>query len=152
MPHTEIRPCSPRYWEFVRLLRNNPSVQAGFIEPANISAEQQRVFMRKNSKWYVIAVQDGEPMGYLGLIGPSRTEITYCVEPRHQGVGVGSALVQYAYDNIEGAWAKIFTTNTASIKAIGRIFPCRRSVGEFLVFAKSETDLQRGVSEMEKAQ
>lgn len=146
----EFKPCLPEYWEFVRLLRNNPNVQDGFIESANISFEQQQAFMEKNSKWYTIAAQGGEPKGYIGLIGPSRTEITMCVDPIHQGLGIGTELMQFAHDNIKGAWAKVLLTNRASLKAVGRVFTCTCCVGEFMVFAKNEIDLQRGISEMQR--
>lgn len=146
----EFKPCLPEYWEFVRRLRNHPDVQQGFVDSANISLEQQWAFMEKNSTWYTIAVQGGDPVGYLGLIGASRTEITLCVEPMHHGRGIGSALLQFAHENIQGAWAKVLLTNAASLKAVGRIFSCTCSVGEFQVFAKDEIDLQRGVLEIEK--
>lgn len=149
MHSIDFEPCSSQYWEFVRRLRMNPKVQHGFLQPANISVEQQISFMRKNSKWYTIAVQEGEPKGYLGLIGPSRTEITYCVEPIYHGQGIGTALLYFAHDNIQGVWAKVLKTNHASLKAVGRVFHCSCSVGEFTVFAKGEDDLQHGVAEMQ---
>ena len=150
-PIIEFKACTPDYWEFVRKLRNHPDVQEGFLEEANITVDQQQLFMEKNSTWYTIAVQGGVPKGYLGLIGPSRTEITICVHPAYHSIGIGTALMKFAHDNFPGAWAKVLLTNGASRKALGRVFKYQCSVGEFLVFAKSPVHLQRGVSEMEKA-
>jgi len=41
----KIVECHEKYWDFVRELRNNPIVQEGFIEKANISKENQIIYI-----------------------------------------------------------------------------------------------------------
>ena len=48
--------CTEEYWDFVRVLRNDPEVQDGFIEKANISPQQQKEYMKKYSHGYKIAI------------------------------------------------------------------------------------------------
>ena len=31
----------PKYWEFIRIVRNDPEMQKGFVEIVNITTEQQ---------------------------------------------------------------------------------------------------------------
>jgi len=105
--------CTQEYWEFVRLLRMHEEVQDGFIEKQNITPEQQLKYMSKYSSCFKIALLDGEPVGYFGVI---ENDIRVCVHPDHQKKGVGKFLVNSCYGIWPDAFAKIKVNNESSIK------------------------------------
>jgi hypothetical protein len=64
----KIVDCVKEYWEFVRELRNHPDLKKGFINQIYITREQQLEYMNTNAPHYKVALIDGEPAGYLGII------------------------------------------------------------------------------------
>lgn len=112
--------CTYPYWDFVRFLRTDPDVQAGFIEQVEeISVNQQQDYMINNShNFYICLDETKEPMGYVGFIGEDENEITYCTDPVYQGNGVGTFMVGYMLDKFKSRdpWAKVKHTNKPSKK------------------------------------
>ena len=60
--------CTKEYWEFVRKLRMDARVIDGFLQTQPITEEQQIKYMTDNSQHYRIALLDGKPAGYVGVI------------------------------------------------------------------------------------
>lgn len=111
--------CTTEYWEFVRILRNNPLVQDGFIEHIEISEEQQISYMNKYSNCYRIATLDDVPIGYVGVID---NDIRICTHPDYQKLGVGKFMLTEIIKQFPTAYGKVKITNEASkqlFKSIG---------------------------------
>lgn len=115
----ELVDCSQEYWEFVRLLRTNPENQEGFFTYAEITSEQQKSYMSINSKLYKICLADNLPAGYVGLINGN--EITYCVDPKFQGKGIGTFMVKEFSNTFGSIGAYVKLENIASQKVFEKL-------------------------------
>jgi ribosomal protein S18 acetylase RimI-like enzyme len=109
----ELVDCSKEYWEFVRVLRNDKRVQSGFIHNTFITEEMQENYMSENSQHYRIALLDGVPAGYVGVI---EDDIRVCTDPTFQGKGVGKFMINNCMEIWPTAFAKVKLDNEASIK------------------------------------
>lgn len=122
--------CTKEYWEFVRQLRNDQRVQDGFIKQANITQEQQEMYMSSNAQHYRIALVDDKPAGYVGVIDD---DIRICTHPDYQGQGVGSFMLAAIMEEYPTAYGKVKVDNEASKKLF-------KSVGfteSFVIFTKN---------------
>ena len=109
----ELKNCEEKYWEFVRTLRNDKRVQTGFISSVEITEEMQKKYMSLNSKFYRIAIVNGDPAGYVGVIDD---DIRICTHPKFQGLGVGKFLIQNCINIWPSSFAKVKLDNEASLK------------------------------------
>jgi methionyl-tRNA formyltransferase len=107
----ELVQCNEQYWEFVRQLRMDERVSNGFIETTPITKEQQANYMSSNSQHYRIALIDGSPVGYIGVIDD---DIRVCVHPTFQKRGVGKFMIVEGMQIWKNACAKVKIGNTAS--------------------------------------
>ena len=115
----ELVNCDKQYWEFVRQLRTNPENQDGFFSHADITPEQQSEFMSKHQWDYQICLADGQPAGYVGLLGGH--EITYCVSPDFKGKGIGTWMVEAYSPRWSVVDAYVKTDNIASQKVFEKL-------------------------------
>ena len=104
--------CSPEYWEFVRILRMDDRVIDGFIQTTPITKGEQAQYMGKHSQFYRIALLDGNPAGYVGVIDD---DIRVCTDPAHQHKGVGKFMIEECIKIWPTAYAKVKIGNTASL-------------------------------------
>ena len=109
----ELVECREQYWEFVRELRMDDRVISGFIETIPITSEQQIAYMTNNSQHYRIALVNGKPAGYVGVIND---DIRVCTHPKFQGLGVGKFMINECVKIWPTAYAKVKHGNTASDK------------------------------------
>lgn len=109
----ELVKCTPQYWEFVRVLRNDERVQSGFIKSNPISPKDQEYYMHSNSHHYRIALVDKEPAGYVGVI---EDDIRVCTHPDYQGKGVGKFMINEIMKEYPTAFAKVKIDNEASLR------------------------------------
>lgn len=109
----ELVECSPQYWEFVRVLRNDERVLDGFIKSVHITEEMQQSYMSNHSQFYRIALVDGKPAGYVGVIDD---DIRVCTHPDFQGKGVGKFMINKCMEIWPTAFAKVKLDNEASMK------------------------------------
>ncbi len=112
--------CDIKYWEFVRTLRNDDNNLSGFIIKNHISKEDQIIYMNNNSKYFKICIIDNEPVGYIGLIGDKKNEITFCVSHNHKGRGIGTFMVSEFSKNLS-CWAKVKIDNSHSSKIFEKL-------------------------------
>ena len=109
----ELVDCDKKYWEFVRSLRNDSNNLLGFIETKYISFDDQLNYMKLNSSFFKICLLNDEPVGYIGLIGEKKDEITFCVAHSKKGNGIGSFMVEDFTKN-KSCWAKVKVENKNS--------------------------------------
>lgn len=105
--------CTKEYWEFVRILRMDTKVIDGFLQTQPITKEQQIKYMKDNSLHYRIALLDGKPAGYVGVI---EDDIRVCTHPDFFGMGVGKFMITSAMAIWPTAYAKVKHSNIASNK------------------------------------
>ena len=109
----ELVECTSQYWEFVRVLRNDERVLSGFIKSVHITEEMQNSYMGTHSKFYRIALVDGNPAGYVGVI---EDDIRVCTHPDFQGKGIGKFMINEIMNEEPSAFAKVKIDNEASMK------------------------------------
>jgi len=100
-----------KYWEFIRKLRNDPSVKGGFIEQDDISVEQQVEYMSKYNDSYFICLVGDNPAGYIGSM---LQDIRLAVSPEYQRKGVGRFMLKKFMKIRPGAYAKVLLNNEPS--------------------------------------
>jgi hypothetical protein len=101
----------PGYWEFIRLVRNDPEIQKGFVEVVQITEEQQRNYMEKYNDNYFICLKGDEPVGYIGEI---ENDIRVAVIMKEQRKGVGKFMVREFMKLRPDSYAKMKHDNVAS--------------------------------------
>jgi hypothetical protein len=101
----ELVKCTLEYWEFVRLLRTDGRVVDGFVENVQITPPQQQAYMKKYSDSYRIALFNGEPAGFVGVV---YDDIRVCTHPNFQGKGLGKFMIDECM--------KIWPKSTAKVK------------------------------------
>tara|TARA_R100000900_G_scaffold128696_1_gene104425 strand:+ start:542 stop:940 length:399 start_codon:yes stop_codon:yes gene_type:complete len=107
----------PRYWEFIRELRNLDGVRQGFINQEHIDTfEQARYMLQYNSNFW-ICLDNDVPAGYVGVIDD---DIRVATHPDYQGKGVGSFMINEIMNVHPAACAKVKLDNEASIKLFER--------------------------------
>jgi ribosomal protein S18 acetylase RimI-like enzyme len=109
----ELIKCTPKYWEFVRTLRNDERVLDGFIKSVHITEEMQIKYMKNHSDFYRIGLVDNKPAGYVGVI---EDDIRVCTHPDYQGKGVGKFMINEIMKEEPTAFAKVKMDNEVSIK------------------------------------
>jgi hypothetical protein len=107
--------CTEEYWEFVRELRNDPTVQDGFIENAHITPEMQIGYMTKYADDYRVCLLGDIPVGYFGAIDD---DIRTCTLPGYQGKGIGTFMMVSCMEVWPTSYAKVKIGNTASEKML----------------------------------
>jgi len=111
--YMELVRCTTKYWEFVRQLRMDDRVIDGFLETMAITEEQQNKYMIGNAHNYRIALVDGKPAGYVGVI---EDDIRVCTHPDFQGMGVGKFMINECMNIWPTSYAKVKHGNEASSK------------------------------------
>ena len=109
----ELVNCTEEYWEFVRLLRMDERVVNGFIQTSEITPSQQIAYMTKYAEHYRIALVDGIPAGFVGVIDD---DIRVCTHPDFQKIGLGKFMITECMKIWPTAFAKVKLDNLASIK------------------------------------
>ena len=102
-----------KYWEFIRNLRNDERVKAGFIQQEHIDPESHIKHMMSHRDNFFVCVADGEPAGFVRVLGD---DIGVCTHPDFQKRGVGRFMVTELVKLYPDVVAKIKLTNEASIK------------------------------------
>lgn len=123
--------CSQEYWEYVRKLRLDSRVIDGFVQTTHITGQDQISYMSKHSDSYRIALIDGHPCGYVGVI---ENDIRVCTDPDYQGMGIGKFMINELKKIWPDAIAKVKVSNEASFKLFKS---CGFEVEFFLMVQKS---------------
>lgn len=128
----KLVPCTEEYWEFVRLVRTDPRTIGGFIQQSPISPDQQKSFMSKHWNEYFVALKDGQPVGFCGVIDD---DIRVATHSDHQKTGAGKFMIMELMKKFPTAVAKIKADNEASRK----LFESAGFVNTFVVYENVRT-------------
>tara|TARA_Y100001938_G_C7833073_1_gene302359 strand:+ start:145 stop:528 length:384 start_codon:yes stop_codon:yes gene_type:complete len=109
----ELVENEPKYWEFIRTLRNMDGVREGFIQQNIISKEHHENYMKKNSTFFYIILDKGIPICYIGNID---NDIRVATHPNHQGKGAATFAVNELMKIHPNAIAKVKIHNQASLR------------------------------------
>jgi len=104
---------TPKYWEFIRNLRNLDGVREHFVKQEKISPIEQATYMLKHNNDYWICLIDEKPAGYIGVI---EEDIRVATHPDFQGQGVGSFMINEVMKITPNAMAKVKLDNAASLR------------------------------------
>ena len=104
---------APRYWEFIRALRNMDGVRQGFVHQQHIGLVEQARYMLQNNNNFWICLDKNIPVGYVGVI---KDDIRVATHPSHQGKGVGAFMIDEIMKIKPTAHAKVKLDNEPSIK------------------------------------
>lgn len=102
---------SEEYYEFIRELRTHTENTSGFVEQVEITSEQQKIYMSKYGHLYYIALDQGNPVGFVGQI---EDDIRVCVHPNYKGRGLGKFMINKLMELHPNANAKVLLENEAS--------------------------------------
>lgn len=109
----ELVNCTREFWEFVRTLRMDTRVAEGFIQSADITPHGQIAYMKEYSGCYRIALVDGVPAGFVGVIDD---DIRICTHPDFQKKGVAKFMLTECSKIWPTAFGKVKIDNEASLK------------------------------------
>ena len=101
-PHFKIVKNSPKYWEFVRTLRNMDGVREGFIEQELIDEISHATYMLQYNNNFWICLDNDTPMGYVGIIDDD--------------IRVAAFMINEVMKLHPNAVAKVKLDNTASVR------------------------------------
>lgn len=102
----------PKYWEFIRQLRNLEGVKQGFIQQETIMEEQHTLYMKQFSDHFYICLYNNEPAGYIGIINE---DIRVATHPNFQKKGIATFMVNNVKTLFPNSVAKIKIDNKASL-------------------------------------
>ena len=109
----ELVENEPKYWEFIRTLRNMDGVREGFVQQDIISREHHESYMKKNSTFFYILLDKDVPICYIGNID---NDIRVATHPDHQGKGAATFAVNELMKIHPNAMAKVKILNKASLR------------------------------------
>ena len=109
----ELVENEPKYWEFIRQLRNMDGVREGFIQQKIISKEHHIKYMKKNSTFFYILLDKDVPICYIGNID---NDIRVATHPDHQGKGAATFALNELMKLHPNAVAKVKIENKASLR------------------------------------
>ena len=113
----ELVKNGPKFWEFIRNLRNTKGVRESFIQQKEITDIEQAEYMLKYNNNYWICLIDKQPAGYVGVID---NDIRVATHPDYQGKGVGSFMINQVMKMCPTAYAKVKLDNEASLRLFER--------------------------------
>jgi GNAT superfamily N-acetyltransferase len=113
----ELVKNGPKFWGFIRELRNMEGVKEGFIQQEEIGEIEHAEYMLKYNGNYWVCLCDGKAAGYVGVIND---DIRVATHPDYQGKGVGSFMINQIMKVHPNAYAKVKLDNNPSIKLFER--------------------------------
>jgi ribosomal protein S18 acetylase RimI-like enzyme len=109
----ELVKNEPKYWEFLRTLRNHIEVRPGFIRQDYIETEDHARFMEKYGECFYICLVDNEAAGFVGVIDK---DIRVATSPDYQQRGLGKFMIQQLLVMHPDSVAKVKVENEASLR------------------------------------
>jgi GNAT superfamily N-acetyltransferase len=104
---------SPKYWEFIRRLRNLEGVRQGFVQQEEITEIEQAAYMLEYNNNFWVCLVENIPAGFVGVID---NDIRVATHPDFQGMGIGAFMINQIIVIHPTAIAKVKLKNEASLK------------------------------------
>jgi len=114
----ELAPLTPKFYEFVRDLRNNPEIKGNFISQDYINMESHNSYMKENAKSYFVCLRNGDPVGYIGVVA---NDIRIAVSPSQSNLGVGTFMLNEIIKLFPEAIARVKKNNEASLRLFEKL-------------------------------
>ena len=102
---------SPRYYEFIRLLRTHEDNSSGFEEQVQISQSDQIEYMKKYENHYYICILDDTPVGFIGAVN---NDLRLATDPKYKRRGVGKFMLESFIDLEPKCLSKVLRSNQPS--------------------------------------
>ena len=109
----EIVKNSPKYWEFIRTVRNHPETKKGFIQQKHITKEEHLEYMQKHGERYFICLYESKPAGFVGSVN---SDIRVATHPSYLRKGIAKKLIEHIVSVYPDSLAKIKIKNNASLR------------------------------------
>ena len=128
-----IVPLESRFYEFVRNLRNSPTVREGFITQEEITPESHAAYMTLHQSNYFVCLRGSKPVGFFGVIDD---DIRIATSPEEMRTGVAHFMVRYISEFFPHAVAKVKVENSPS----QRLFEKSGYKPAFVIYTKSKDE------------
>ena len=113
MSKLQLVKADPIYYDFMRSLRNDPRVRAGFISQDEISPESNAAHMADFGHLYRVCLCDGEAAGY---VRSKDGDISVVTHPNFQRRGIGRFMIDGIMDEFPSSHALVKIDNLSSLK------------------------------------
>ena len=107
----ELVRCERKYWDFIIELRN--ASREGFIAQETIDVKSHYKYMQTHCESYYIALEDGQPVGW---VGEMNGDIRVATHADHQRNGIAKFMVNELMKLHPDAFAKVKLDNEASVR------------------------------------
>lgn len=107
----------PKYYEFIRNLRNDERLLDGFIDKTYITESMQNKYMQNHSQDYYICLEGDTAVGFIGVVD---NDLRLAVDYKNQRKGIASFMVQELLKIIPNFEVRVLPDNVASIKMFKR--------------------------------
>jgi GNAT superfamily N-acetyltransferase len=104
---------SPKYWEFIRRLRNLEGIREGFVKQHEITEIEQATYMLEYNSNFWVCLVENIPTGYVGVID---NDIRVATHPDFQGMGIATFMINQIMTIEPQAIAKVKFDNEPSLK------------------------------------
>ena len=108
---------NPKYWEFIRRLRNMDGVRQGFIQQEEITEIEQAAYMLEHNNDFWLCLVEDVPAGFVGVID---SDIRVATHPDFQGMGIGAFMIHQIMVICPAAVARVKIENAPSLKLFER--------------------------------
>lgn len=100
-----------KFYDFIRILRTHKDNISGFIEKVEITPKQQQKYMSKYCENYMICLDQGNPVGFVGSVD---NDVRFAVDPTKKNQGIGSFMIREYSKKNSGLHAKVLLNNISS--------------------------------------
>ena len=125
------------YWEFIRVLRNDPLARQSSMNSKEIMIEEHKAYMETYGDQYYICTVRGIPTGYVGV--DERGYISVAVSSEFRRAGIGKFMIQYIAEKYKDR--KLYATVRNSNKASLALFESCAFEYEFCILEKKVRSL-----------